>query len=131
MYIYKDYEQSKLFDARFENLAGKLMKLLITLVLISIYTSCDNSESKKSTIDQTVVYSPKLLKVLPEGCNQPNGAALDKKGNILMTMPNFNSNYLIKMGELSVPDPMKIIKMDVENNISDWYVFKESDKNVA
>ena len=79
---------------------------------------------------QSLEYSPDLLIVFPEGCNQPNGAALDKNGNIIMTMHNFNSNYLIKVGDLSVPDPIKIIKIDTENNVDDWYVFKESDKNV-
>jgi len=75
-------------------------------------------------------FTPELLTVLPEGCNAPNGAALDKTGNIIMTMPNSHNNYLIKIGELSTTDPKKIIKIDSENNISDWYVFKDGDKYV-
>lgn len=102
-------------------------KLLIIIGGIFIFLSCNYSGKDKAK--EALNHTPLLLAVLPEGCNAANGAAIDNRGDIIITIPNHHNNYLIKEGVLSSPSPKKIIKLNASNEISDWYTFKESDKS--
>ena len=106
------------------------MRLLTLFTFIVILYSCNYSGKNKATVKDILNHTPNLLVVLPEGCNASNGGAMDKDGNIIITIPNHHNDYLIEVGELSTPDPMKIIKLNDANEISDWYIFKDSDKYV-
>ena len=66
---------------------------------------------------------------MTEGSNTPDGATLDSNGNIILSIPNFNNEELIKTGVISKPDPEKIVMIDKNNKLSTWYTFTEEDKH--
>lgn len=104
------------------------MRLLTIFATVILFFSSNYSGKIRAQVKESLNHMPKLLTVLPEGCNAANGAAMDKDGNIIITIPNHHNNYLVRVGELSTPDPKKIIKLNATNEITDWYIFKESDK---
>ncbi len=112
---------------KIKDIYTKSIKNKIFFMLFCFSCSCTQ---KTNEIVWMTDFTPELLTILPEGCNAPNGATLDNNSNIIMTMPNSNNNYLNKIGELSTPAPKKVIKIDTENNINDWYVFRDNDKYV-
>lgn len=87
----------------------------------------DSSCSDSSRLED--LGTAKLLLELPDGSNTPDGATLDSSGNIILSMPNFNNDELIKAGVISKPDPEKIVMIDKNNRLSTWYTFTETDKH--
>lgn len=72
-------------------------------------------------------HAPRLLIRLPTSCNTPDGAALDAKSNIILSIPNFNNGALLKDGLIGTPAPPKIVKIDKNNELTIWYEFREED----
>jgi len=107
------------------------MKKISFLIVLSTLISCtDKKYSKtqhKSSAENNFI--PHLLLNLPPGSNTPDGATLDKDGNIILSMPNFNNEVLIKSGVLLKPDPEKMVVIDKNNKVADWYIFTEKDKH--
>ncbi|MDM8553969.1 hypothetical protein QUF75_04490 [Desulfococcaceae bacterium HSG7] len=69
----------------------------------------------------------KLLITLPTEYNTPDGAALDNNGNIILSIPNFSNDHLIKAGKLKEPSPPVMARIDAKNKITTWYKFKAED----
>ena len=70
-----------------------------------------------------------LLMNLPSGINTPDGAALAKNGNIILSIPNFNNAALLKQKRIAQPAPEKMVVIDKQNKLIDWYVFSDKDKH--
>ncbi len=102
--------------------------LLILAVGILVITGCKmkaKEETKKET--KQVPHQIKLLMELPTDFNTPDGAALDKEGNVILSIPNFNNDALLKEGKISKPSPPVMAMIDKNDKISTWYKFKEED----
>lgn len=68
-----------------------------------------------------------LFITLPSEYNTPDGAALDLDGNIILSIPNFNNDHLIKAGKIETPSPPVMAIIDKNNKIATWYQFKKED----
>ncbi len=64
---------------------------------------------------------------LPKKYHTPDGAAIDKEGNLYVSIPNFNNGYLLENKIIDKPQPAAIIKIDKNNHVSEWYRFTETD----
>ncbi len=96
-------------------------KILITLFLSVIFTNCFAD-------DNSIKYDrAKLLTNLPTDYNTPDGAAIDKNGNIILSIPNFSNEQLIKAGKIKKPSPALMAKLDKNNKITPWYKFSKKD----
>ncbi len=73
--------------------------------------------------------SARLLLRLPDSINTPDGAALAPNGDIILSVPNFNNGALLKDKRINTAAPEKMVKIDKDNNLSDWYVFTDRDKH--
>jgi len=71
--------------------------------------------------------APKLLVTLPDHANTPDGCTLDPKGNIILSIPNFNNGALIEQGVIKEPSPAFMSMIDKKNRFSTWYEFKKED----
>ena len=71
--------------------------------------------------------NPKLLLTLPEKANTPDGCTLDAKGNIILSIPNFNNGTLIKQGVIKKASPAFMAKINKRNKFKTWYKFKAQD----
>jgi len=69
----------------------------------------------------------RLLIRLPKSCNTPGGATLDAEGNIILSIPNFNNDALLKNGLIESPVPPKMVKIDKNNELTTWYEFRGED----
>jgi hypothetical protein len=66
--------------------------------------------------------------VLPaKEINTPDGATLDAEGNIILSVPNFNNGALMKAEVIKEPSPPKMVKIDKNNKLTTWYVFRQED----
>ncbi len=72
-------------------------------------------------------HAPRLLIRLPTSCNTPGGATLDAEGNIILSIPNFNNDALLKDGLIETPAPPKMVKIDKNNELTTWYEFRKED----
>jgi len=70
---------------------------------------------------------PALLVTLPDHANTPDGCTLDPKGNIILSIPNFNNGALIEQGVIKEPSPAFMSMIDKKNRFSTWYEFKKED----
>ena len=75
----------------------------------------------------TAAAKPRLIVSLPEDCNTPDGCTLDAKGNIILSIPNFNNEALMKAGAIDKPSPARIVAIDKDNKLTTWYAFKDED----
>ncbi len=102
------------------------LSLLTLAISVLMYTGCimKTNQSKKS--DMQI----KLLMELPEEYNTPDGAALDNEGNIILSIPNFNNDALLKSGKISEPSPPVMAMIKKNNEISTWYKFKKEDMHL-
>ena len=66
-----------------------------------------------SVVDLTEHVSPSIAVTLPEKYNTPDGMALDKKGNILLCVPNFANDTF----------PAKLLKIDANDKVSEVVTF--------
>ncbi len=73
--------------------------------------------------------NPFILCDLGNIYNTPDGATLDDEGNIILSIPNFNSASLYEQGITPVEYPAVMIIIDTLNNIKPWYNFKKEDLN--
>ncbi len=87
-----------------------------------VFVSCGET-SKKRKISNKI----RMLKELGDDCHTPDGAAIDSKGNLYISVPNFANASLKEQNEIDSIYPAKIIRINPENEISDWYVFNKAD----
>ncbi len=95
------------------------------LVLISFFAGC-GVELEPSSSEASSV-KPKLIVVLPDKANTPDGCTLDASGNIILSIPNFNNGALIEQGVIEKPSPAFMSVIDKENKFDTWYEFKPED----
>jgi sugar lactone lactonase YvrE len=70
-----------------------------------------------------------LLMRLPSGVNTPDGAALAPNGDIILSVPNFNNETLLKEKVIDEPAPEKMVLLDKNNKLMTWYLFSKEDKH--
>ncbi len=98
----------------------KFASLMAAMLLLA--TGCASTPPKKYE-----KHAARLLIRLPKSCNTPSGATLDAEGNIILSIPNFNSDALLKDGLIESPVPPKMVKIDKNNELTTWYEFREED----
>ena len=99
--------------------------LLTGLVLISCFIGCGAEPEPSGS--ETSSMKPKLIVVLPDKANTPDGCTLDRSGNIILSIPNFNNDALIKQGVIEKPSPAFMGVIDKKNQFGAWYEFKPED----
>ena len=72
-------------------------------------------------------HAPWLLIRLPTSSSTPAGAVLDTEGNIILSIPNFNNDALLKDRLIETPAPPKMVKIDKNNELTTWYEFRRED----
>jgi sugar lactone lactonase YvrE len=70
---------------------------------------------------------PELIVTLPDHANTPDGCALSRSGEIILSVPNFNNGTLIKQGVIKKPSPAVMGVIGKNNRFSTWYKFKPED----
>ena len=98
----------------------KFASLMAAMLLLA--TGCASTPPKKNE-----KHAARLLIRLPTSCNTPSGATLDAEGNIVLSIPNFNNDALLKDGLIETPVPPKMVKIDKKNELTTWYEFREED----
>jgi sugar lactone lactonase YvrE len=99
---------------------AKFASITATILLL---VGCASTPKKNREISTT----PRPLIRLPLSCNTPEGATLDAEGNIILSIPNFNNEALIKHKDIETPFPPKIVKIDKKNELTTWYEFQKED----
>ncbi len=94
--------------------------LLILAVTMFGFTGCTMKANQDA-------HRIKILMELPTEYNTPDGAALDSEGNVILSIPNFNNDALLKDGKISKPSPPVMAIINQNNEISTWYKFKKGD----
>ena len=64
---------------------------------------------------------------LPDSCNTPDGATIDNYNNIILAVPNFNSSQLYSDGIIPEEYPARMMLIDTNNQLHNWYNFKPVD----
>ncbi len=103
------------------------MPTLITIVSLILFLNVYNAGATGSNCESEKPQSAQLLLILPTAYNTPDGATLDPNGNIILSIPNFNNDHLIKAGKIKEASPAVMAKIDKNNKISTWYTFKQED----
>ncbi|UCF03199.1 MAG: SMP-30/gluconolactonase/LRE family protein [Deltaproteobacteria bacterium] len=107
-------------------LQSNALSVLTTICIITALFSISGCKSKveKATVKRAL----RLLIVLPaDEINTPDGATLDAEGNIILSVPNFNNGALLKDGVIKEPVLSKMVKIDKNNKLTTWYVFRQKD----
>ena len=78
----------------------RLATVMIALVAAGMLVGCGDT-----------LKTPTLLLRLPDSCNTPDGMTLDAKGNIILSVPNFNDDS----------SPSRLMKIDPQNRITEFY----------
>lgn len=99
---------------------AKFASLMAAFFLLA--AGCASTPKKKHD-----KHAPRLLIRLPTSCNTPGGATLDAEGNIILSIPNFNNDALLKDGLIETPAPPKMVKIDKNNELTTWYEFRKED----
>lgn len=97
-----------------------LLTTLLCTTLIMALTGCTKKEP-------ATVSKAKLLVQLPSDCNTPDGATLDAKGNIILSIPNFNNTVLLEAGNITEESPARLLSISPDNKVSSWYAFADED----
>lgn len=97
--------------------------IVIFSLALSSYTSF--ADSTQPSIKKNLL-TPHALE-LPAQYNTPDAVTLDANGKLIVSVPNFNNDALLKAGVISKPSPPVIISIDDTKQSSIWYQFKESD----
>ncbi len=116
----------------------KAVWTMLTAVLVIVAAGCKpcstcQEETPKCACEDgaqkcgCAAAKPKLIVTLPSDCNTPDGCCLDPQGNIVLSIPNFNNGALIKAGKIEEPSPPRMVTIDKENKLSEWYSFKPED----
>jgi sugar lactone lactonase YvrE len=98
----------------------KFASLMAAMLFLA--TGCASTPPKKYE-----KHAARMLIRLPKSCNTPSGATLDAEGNIILSIPNFNSDALLKDGLIESPVPPKMVKIDKNNELTTWYEFSKED----
>ena len=101
----------------------KIAKFASITATIFLLVACASTPKK----DRELRTTPRLLIRLPSSCNTPDGATLDVEDNIILSIPNFNNDALIKDKVIETPFPPKIVKIDKNNELTTWYEFQKED----
>ena len=101
----------------------RIAKFASITATIFLLVGCASTPKK----DREMRITPRTLIRLPLSCNTPDGATLDAEGNIILLIPNFNNEALIKNKVIETPFPPKIVKIDKENELTTWYEFQKED----
>lgn len=99
---------------------AKFASLMAAMLLLT--TGCASTPPKKNE-----KHAARLLIRLPTSCNTPSGATLDAEGNIILSIPNFNNDALLKGGVIETPTPPKMVRIDKNHELTTWYEFREED----
>jgi sugar lactone lactonase YvrE len=99
---------------------AKFASLMAAMLLLAI--GCASTPPKKNE-----KHTSRLLIRLPTSCNTPSGATLDAEGNIILSIPNFNNDALLKGGVIETPTPPKMVRIDKNHELTTWYEFREED----
>jgi len=103
----------------------KIKAISIMLIVFTfVFTGC--TMKTKPSLKQTSSRI-QLFMELPTEYNTPDGAALDNDENIILSIPNFNNDALLKEGKIDKPSSPVMAKIDKNNNITTWYKFKKED----
>ncbi len=73
--------------------------------------------------------APRLLVALPDECHTPDGCTLDSAGGIILSIPNFNNEALVKAGVLDKPAPPRMVRIDSKGKLTTWYRFQAGDRH--
>lgn len=100
--------------------------VLMTMFLVSGYL---DTGTKRDGVEAAAAErrAARLLLRLPESMNTPDGAALDAKGNIILSVPNFNNDALLKAKRIERPAPPRMARIDKNNKLTTWYRFRPED----
>ncbi len=104
-----------------------IMVMLATMMSLIPILAVFNANAKRVDCPTKEVRSAQLFITLPAEYNTPDGAALDRDGNIILSIPNFNNDHLIETGKIKEASPSVMAKIDKNNQISTWYQFKKED----
>ncbi|MCP4373991.1 MAG: hypothetical protein GY797_38690 [Deltaproteobacteria bacterium] len=103
----------------------KIKVIFIMLIVFTlVFTGC--TMKTKPSLKQ-ISSRIQLIMELPTEYNTPDGAALDNEGNIILSIPNFNNDALLKDGKISKPSPPVMAKINQNDEIFTWYKFKKED----
>ncbi|MCP3875695.1 MAG: hypothetical protein GY699_21390 [Desulfobacteraceae bacterium] len=104
----------------------KEIKTILLMLAVTLFVSTGCTMKTKQFAKQDT-HRIKLFMELPTEYNTPDGAALDNEGNIILSIPNFNNDALLKDGKISTPSPPVMAKINQSNDISTWFKFKKED----
>ena len=99
-------------------LCASLIGCACTDTQTCLQKECDNTAPKTRA---------KLFMQLPDNINTPDGATLDLNGNIILSVPNFNNDHLLKKKLITQAAPEKMVKIDPNNKLTTWYEFTQED----
>lgn len=110
-----------------------MKKAVLILLAAAMFAGCIGEETTSVVTVKTncCPKTPKLIVTLPEEYNTPDGCTLDKNGNIILSIPNFNNSTLIKQGIIKEESPALMVSIDRDNKLSKWYEFKPGDLHPA
>jgi sugar lactone lactonase YvrE len=96
---------------------------IIAVTFILLFSGC--TQKNKETGNQH--QNSQLYMNLPEGYNTPDGMAMAPDGNLILSVPNFNNQYLMDKGEIEKPSAPFMALIDKDDNIHHWYDYKKED----
>jgi quinol monooxygenase YgiN/sugar lactone lactonase YvrE len=99
------------------------MKKSIFIILIIHFFGYNQAQHQTSK----EVYTPELLLSLPQHYNTPDGATLEKNGNLYLSINNFNDGYLLENKIIDRPNPACILELNPKNEFKEFYRFKKED----
>ncbi|MDO5609085.1 MAG: SMP-30/gluconolactonase/LRE family protein [Capnocytophaga sp.] len=108
----------------------KRLKMLSVAAVLWAITGCNskqNQENTKEAASKDVAAVSQLFIKLPADYNTPDGLAMDKDGNMILSVPNFNNKQLIEKGLISQPSNPFMAIIGKDNKIAHWYDFKPED----
>ncbi len=76
---------------------------------------------------QTDSIKPKILVTLSDKYNTPDGCTLASNGDIILSVPNFNNDALVKQGIIEKEADPVMLKISSDNSVEEYYQFKKED----
>jgi hypothetical protein len=90
------------------HLVTVLMSALAFFTLLAGHVNAEEMAVEKS--------AAKLLMRLPNDHNTPDGATLDAQGNIILSIPNFNNDALLKEEKIEKASPPRMVMIDAPSD---------------
>lgn len=100
----------------------KIMKLALVGAMVGVFVSLvaqANGPPKAAVA--------RLFLELPQEANTPDGLGLASDGTLILSVPNFNNDHLIKRGMISAPAGPFMASIDKQDRFAHWYDFKPED----